>query len=102
MVMGQNRATRFQTALKLTTTQANYAVLRCDDTKYVHFNGGVPPILFDLKVDPTEQHNIATQASSTPELNRLSSMMLDHRMTHANHALSNHKLTDKGLVVGDR
>lgn len=58
-------------------------------------------MLFDLNSDPNEQLNIAMQTDSAIELNRLSSMMLDHRMTHANHALSNNKLTENGLFVGE-
>ena len=34
--------------------QCNLAVIRTDKFKYVHFGGGLPPLLFDLDDDPGE------------------------------------------------
>jgi len=91
----------YQTSLNLTASQANYAVLRSEETKYVHFNGGVPPMLFNLKADPHEQENIAMSPTSISTLQQYSSLMLNHRMSHALSALSGCKLTTTGLALGD-
>ena len=34
--------------------QCNLAVIRSEKVKYVHFGGGLPPLLFDLEDDPGE------------------------------------------------
>jgi len=101
--LGQpDQATHFQTEFGLEASQANYAVLRTEGAKYVHFNGGLPPLFFDLNNDPYEQRNIANNQESTEALKQFSSMMLDHRMTNAYHALSNSKLTPQGLITNYR
>lgn len=95
------QTTQFQEVTKLSASKANYAMLRKKEGKYVHFNGGVPPMYFDLKADPYEQRNIASNAKSSDALRYFSAMMLDHRMTYANHALSNSELTSEGLFTRD-
>jgi len=100
--LGQpDEATHFQTEFGLLSSQANYAVLRTEHAKYVHFNGGLPPLFFDLKSDPLEHRNIANSPESNDVITQFSSMMLDHRMTYAHHALSNFHLTSKGLFTGN-
>ena len=39
--------------------QCNLAVIRTERFKYVHFGGGLPPLLFDLVEDPDETRNVA-------------------------------------------
>jgi len=100
--LGQpGQTTHFQTEFGLKASEANYAVLRTENAKYVHFNGGLPPMLFDLNNDPLEQRNIANSPDSSEALKRFSSIMLDHRMTNAYHALSNSALSPLGLIVDD-
>ena len=62
--------------------QANAAILREHKWKYVHFNGGLPPLLFDVETDPGETTNLAGDPHYEGEMLRLSRKMLDHRMTH--------------------
>ena len=93
--------TRFQQAMGLSTEQANYAVLRSEQYKYVHFNGGVSPMLFNLKTDPLEYTNLAEKSAYAPVLLQLSRQMLDHRMSHAEHSLSRMKLTKRGVYSPD-
>lgn len=38
----------------LTSRQCNLAVIRTQKFKYVHFGGGLPPLLFDMENDPGE------------------------------------------------
>ncbi len=44
------KPTRFQSRFDLKAPDCNFAVLREDRFKLVHFNGGLPPLLFDLEV----------------------------------------------------
>ncbi|TGV58318.1 DUF4976 domain-containing protein, partial [Mesorhizobium sp. M00.F.Ca.ET.149.01.1.1] len=44
----------------------NLAVLRTIDFKYVHFGGGLPPLLFDLMKDPGELSNVANDPAYLP------------------------------------
>ena len=53
-------ATRYQRRLGLSSAEANFAVLRERRYKYVHFNGGLPPLLFDLENDPGELTDVAS------------------------------------------
>jgi arylsulfatase A-like enzyme len=62
--------------------EANAAILRERRWKYVHFNGDLPPLLFDLESDPAETKNLANNPTHRDELLRLTGKMLDHRMTH--------------------
>jgi arylsulfatase A-like enzyme len=51
--------TRPEGRLGLSPRQSNLAVLRSRTVKYVHFGGGLPPLLFDLAADPGELHDVA-------------------------------------------
>ncbi len=100
--LGQpDKQTHYQSTLNLTSAQANYAVLRSNNAKYVHFNGGLPPMFFNLHDDPNELQNIAGDPKNRDDLQYYASRMLDHRMTNAYHALSNSKLTEQGLFHGN-
>ncbi len=92
--------TCFQRAWDLPFNHANFAVLRDSQYKYVHFNGGISPLLYDLMADPDETQNLAEQDLHQSTISRLLSKMNDHRMTHADHSLSHMKLTDNGLFNG--
>jgi len=87
--------TRYQRHFGLPVAASNVAVLREERFKLVHFNGGLPPLLYDLETG--EGHDLATDPAYAPELLRLSRKMLDHRMAHADHARSLMKLTADGV-----
>ncbi len=89
--------TALQRSLGLDLAEANLAILRERRFKYVHFNGGLPPMLFDLESDPGEINDLAADPGYAPELMRLARRMLDHRMAHAHHAHSLLKLTAAGV-----
>lgn len=88
-----------ETKLGLRLREANVAILREEQWKYIHFNGGLPPLLFDLKDDPDETTNLAELTEFQAELRRLSSKMLDHRMTHCFNAMTTSAITNQGLVT---
>jgi arylsulfatase A-like enzyme len=89
--------TRYQRWLGLEWRDANLAILRERRFKYVHFNGGLPPLLFDMEADPLELANLAGDPAFAPELLRLSRRMLDHRMSHAGRSAPSMKLTAEGV-----
>lgn len=93
-----DKPTQFQRALGLSFEQANFSVYRTNQYKYVHFNGGLPPLLFDVQQDPQENHNLAEDNGYVHVIRQLSARMLDHRMSHADHALSGLKLTAEGVI----
>jgi len=89
--------TRFQRHMALPSAACNLAVLREARFKLVHFNGGLPPLLYDIQAG--EGTDLASDPAYAPELLRLSRKMLDHRMTHADHAFSLMKITDEGVAT---
>ncbi|WP_375689328.1 alkaline phosphatase family protein [Pseudooceanicola sp. LIPI14-2-Ac024] len=72
--------TRFMDHMGLTVNRAGAAILREARWKYVHFGGGVPPMLFDLAADPDETTNLATDPAHADQLSRLRARLID-RMT---------------------
>jgi len=89
--------TRFQRLLGLDLASANVAMLREKRFKYVHFNGGLPPLLFDMAADPGEMRNLAGDPAYQGEMLRLARRTLDHRMAHADHALARMHITEDGV-----
>ena len=90
--------TEWQTELGLSLREANLAILREPDRTLVHFNGGLPPLLFDTSAQHGEMRNLAGDPAWAGELLRLTRKLLDHRMTHADHTLSDMKVTKNGTV----
>ncbi|TVQ57249.1 MAG: phosphonate monoester hydrolase [Rhodobacteraceae bacterium] len=80
--------TRFQRAWGLGETRCNAAVIRDARWTYVHFNGGVAPMLFDRAEDPEERRDLAGAAGAADEFRRLAAAMLDRRMTRADRRLT--------------
>lgn len=94
--------TRYQRQLGLGWRHANLAILRERRFKYVHFNGGLPPLLFDMESDPDETIDLAGDPAHATELLRLSRRMLDHRMSHAAQRAASMKLTAEGVKHAPR
>ena len=87
-----------QNALNLPLEQSSFAVLRETQYKYVHFAGGLPPLLFDMQRDPHEMHNLASNPDYASEISRLARRMLDHRMHNAYNSHSGRKITSAGVI----
>ncbi len=85
-------------ALGLTSDQCNLGVLRGERYKYIHFPA-LPPLLYDLKTDPHELHNVAEEPSYESVRREMAERMLSWRMTHAERVLANTMLTRDGPVV---
>jgi len=93
-----NEITKWQEVTGVSTHEANLAILREERFKLVHFNGGLPPLLFDLMSDPHELNDLAGDASHAPTLLRLTQKLLSHRMKHADRTLADVRITSKGAV----
>lgn len=70
--------TRFMAHLGLDPHRATAVILREARWKYVHFGGGLPPLLFDLGADPEETTDLA--ARHPDQVSRLRAALID-RMT---------------------
>ena len=88
------KPTRFQLHFGLDEHECNAAILREERWKFVHFNGGVPPMLFDLVADPDETTNLAGDSAHAGEVSHLMAKMLDRRMARADRRLT-------GYAIGD-
>ena len=82
------RPTRFQTALGLGELEANAMILRDERWSCVHFNGDVPPMLFDRQSDPDEGVNLATDSAGEAQVARMRTRMRDLRMTRSDRRLT--------------
>ncbi|UCI08728.1 alkaline phosphatase family protein [Mesorhizobium sp. B1-1-8] len=76
----------------------NLAVLRTDHFKYVHFGGGLPPLLFDLAKDPGELSNVANDPAYLPVRLEFAEKMLAWRARHLDQSLALAELTEDGAV----
>lgn len=72
--------TRFQKHWSLDADHCHATILREARWKYVHFAGGVAPMLFDLEADPGETTDLASDPACAGEVSRLARAMVD-RMT---------------------
>ena len=73
-------------------------VIRGERYKYVHF-AGLPPLLFDLKKDPEEMHDRATDPEYLPIVLEYAQKMLSWRMRHDDQTLTHLAVTSKGVVA---
>ncbi|PCI87402.1 MAG: phosphonate monoester hydrolase [Hyphomicrobiales bacterium] len=90
--------TPWQQVMGLDLQDANLAILRDENYKLVHFNAGIPPLLFDLKADPNEMVDLADDAESMPILLKMTQKLLSHRMRYTNRRLSNYRVTPQGTL----
>ena len=72
--------TRFMRSMGVALDSAGAVVLREDRWKYVHFGGGVAPMLFDLAEDPGETHDLARDPGHAGQVSRMARRLID-RMT---------------------
>jgi arylsulfatase A-like enzyme len=94
----------FEQAFGLTLEECALAVLRDDHGKYVHFSGYpvMPPIFFDLDVDPDQLVNRATDPDYAATVLEYAQRMLAWRMQHNERTLTGMKLTGHAGLVEAR
>lgn len=85
--------------LGLTSEQCGLAVLRGERRKYVHFTA-LPPLFFDLELDPNELVNLARDRSRAVEVRDHAQALLSWRMAHAERTLTHLVLTPEGVQGG--
>ena len=69
-----------------------------DSYKYVHFNGGLPPLLFDLAENPEETRNVAQDAAYLRARLDMAERLLAWRAEHLDQSLALLELTESGIV----
>ena len=81
----------------LEARQCNLSVVRTERHKYVHFGGGLPPLLFDLAEDPAELHDLAGDPACLSLRLAMAERLLDWRARHLDQSLALSQLTERGV-----
>ncbi|MBB3135118.1 arylsulfatase A-like enzyme [Rhizobium pisi] len=81
----------------LRSNECNLAVIRDTRFKYVHFTG-LPPLLFNLRDDPMELDNVATDPAHLAIRLCYAEKLLSLRARHLDQTLAYTELTEKGPV----
>ncbi|MCV3207753.1 alkaline phosphatase family protein [Mesorhizobium sp. YC-39] len=82
----------------IASRQCNLAVIRTENFKYVHFGGGLPPLLFDLERDASELNNLATDPAHLSIRLEFAEKLLAWRAEHLDQSLALAELTEDGVV----
>jgi arylsulfatase A-like enzyme len=82
----------------ISSRQCNLAVVRTERFKYVHFGGGLPPVLFDLANDPAETVNLAEDSGCQSVRIEMAERLLSWRAEHLDQSLALSELTEDGVV----
>ena len=64
----------------------------------MHF-AALPPLLFDLKNDPGQFHNLAEDPAHAVTVRDYAQRMLNWRLTHAERTLTGYAATPEGLML---
>ena len=91
--------TPWQTELGLSEADAHLAILRKGRFTLVHFNGGLPPLLFDHE-NAGEMADVAGDPAYVPALLDMTQEMLSHRMRYPDTTLSKIMITAEGPITG--
>ncbi|MBL4907301.1 MAG: sulfatase-like hydrolase/transferase, partial [Sneathiella sp.] len=84
----------------LTHDECSMLVYRDDSFKYVHF-AAMPALLFDLKNDPEEKHNLAEEPDYQAVVLDYAQKMLSWRMSNEYGALDKYLATPEGMITPD-
>ncbi len=76
---------------------SSLAVIRDNDYKYVHFTNA-QPLLFDLKSDPQQLNNVATDPAYQSIMLTYAQKMLSWRMRYMDRTLTGYAASPEGLV----
>lgn len=91
--------TKREGRLGLPPQSSNLAVIRSAAVKYVHFGGGMPPLLYDLKEDPAELVNRAADPAWRDTRLDYAERLLSWRARHLDQSLALVDLTDRGPIT---
>lgn len=87
-----------ESALGVPMDKCGLAVVQDENFKYVHF-AALPPLFFDLKKDPGQFVNRATDPSYAARMGEYAAKMLDWRLGYADRTLTGYRATPRGLEV---
>ncbi len=87
-----------ETEFGLEHDECSLLVYRDDSFKYVHFVA-LQPLLFDLKNDPEERHNLAEEPDYQAVVLDYAQKMLSWRMKNEYGALDQHAVSDDGEMI---
>ena len=87
--------------LGLPPQSSNLSVIRSKSVKYVHFGGGLPPLLYDLAEDPGEMCNLADDPAWRNTRLEFAERLLAWRARHLDQTLALVDLTEHGPVIFD-
>ncbi|WP_378952450.1 alkaline phosphatase family protein [Mesorhizobium sp. ANAO-SY3R2] len=82
----------------LDSRSLNLSVVRTETVKYVHFGGGLPPLLYDLVNDPGETRNLANDPAWLPVRLEFAERLLAWRARHLDQSLALSELGDGGAA----
>ncbi|MBT8414992.1 MAG: sulfatase-like hydrolase/transferase [Boseongicola sp.] len=94
-------ATDVQASLGLRACEANFAVLRDASHSLVHFNGGLPAILFEHTAEG-EARNLADLPGAAEKVLMLTQRMMDHRMSNPAGRFGQTMVTEGGVKRSPR
>ena len=81
----------------LSIDQCGMSVIRDTRAKYVHFDA-LPPLFFDLEIDPAQFEHRATDPSYTARVLEYAQKMLSWRLRHAERTLTGYSASPDGLI----
>lgn len=87
--------TIWERALGTEPSDSSLSIVREERFTLVEFAADLPPILYDHEAQG-EAANVADQPEYAPDLNRLTRLMLRHRMKNMDHTLSLDTITKEG------
>jgi arylsulfatase A-like enzyme len=90
--------TKPESSLGVPMDRCGLAVVQDENYKYVHF-AALPPLFFDLKADPGQFVNRATDPAYTVRMGEYAAKMLNWRLGFAERTLTGYRATPKGLEV---
>jgi arylsulfatase A-like enzyme len=82
----------------LSSRQCNLAVIRSEKFKYVHFGGGLPPLLYNLAEDPGELRDLARDPAYLAVRLEFAERLLAWRAEHLDQSLALSQLTERGVA----
>lgn len=87
-----------ESSLGVAMDQCALAVVQDENYKYVHF-AALPPLFFDLKADPGQFVNRATDPAYATRMGAYAAKMLNWRLGFAERSLTGYRATPNGLEV---
>jgi arylsulfatase A-like enzyme len=87
-----------ESSLGVPMDKCGLAVVQDEDFKYVHF-AALPPLFFDLKADPGQFVNRATDPAYAARMGAYAAKMLNWRLGFAERSLTGYRSTPQGLEV---